>query len=536
MVTAMTNRPPVQPQSAGPRPTAGVRQWIGLAVLVLPALLVSMDMSVLLFAMPFVSADLRPTGTEMLWILDIYGFLLAGLLITMGSLGDRVGRRKLLIFGAIVFGGASVLAAYSPSPELLIAARALLGIGGATLAPSTLALIRAMFTDAGQRRTAVGIWTAGFAGGGALGPIIGGVLLEQFWWGSVFLLNVPVMVLLVVLAPMLLPEYRDPNATGFDLISAVLSLAAILPAIYGIKEIAEYGLSWAAVAALALGVVVGAFFLRRQRRGRAPLIDLDLFRARPFSAALLANTLTMFAMFGVMLYSAQFVQLVLGFRPLTAALASLPGFLAMPIGITAAMLIVRRVRPGFVVAGGLATAAVGMALLTTVTADTGLVQLIGLSAVMVGGIGAVTALANDMIIGTAPPERAGSASALSETGAEFGGALGMAVLGSVGTAVYRTQVLDDAPGAVPDAAVQAAGDTRGAAQEVAGTLPGELAGPLLDVADQAFAAGLRMTVLTGAVIMTIAAVLAAVMLRRVRQADLAAAAADRDGSDQPQPA
>ena len=264
---------------------AGRREWIGLAVIALPCLLYSMDLTVLNLALPAISEDLRPSSSELLWIVDIYGFLVAGLLITMGTLGDRIGRRRLLLIGAASFGAASVLAAFASSAPMLIAARALLGVAGATLAPSTMALIFNMFADPGERKIAIGVWIASFSAGAAIGPLVGGALLELFWWGSVFLIGVPVMALLLVLGPRLLPESRDPDAGRLDLVSAALSLAAVLAVIFALKRLAEDGLHWTPFVAVAAGVLLAALFARRQRRLDDPLIDLDLFRIPAFSAA-----------------------------------------------------------------------------------------------------------------------------------------------------------------------------------------------------------------------------------------------------------
>ncbi|ASR33761.1 MFS transporter [Prauserella marina] len=495
--------------------TAGRREWAGLAVLLLPCLLVAMDMSVLFFALPFLSADLEPTSTQQLWIADVYGFLLAGLLITMGSIGDRIGRRRLLLIGAGVFGAASILTAYAPSAEWLIVARALLGIGGATLAPSTLSLIRNMFHDAKQRTLAISLWTAGFAGGAALGPIVGGLLLEHFWWGSVFLINVPAMVLLLVLGPILLPEHVNPNPGRFDVLSAVLSLAAVLPVINGIKQFAESGVSLAPVVSIVAGVLVGVLFVLRQRTLSHPMIDLGLFGQREFGAAIGICVLALFAVMGLSFASAQYLQLVLGMRPFTAALWSAPTFVGMAIGTTMAALLARRVRPGFLVAGGMVIAAAGFGLITGIDVDGGLPLLVAGSTAIAVGVGSAIALATDLVVASAPPERAGAASAISETGTEFGGALGMAVLGSIGVAVYRSGLEDTLPDGVPDAAASAASDTLGGAMAVAEGLPAPLGGQLADAAATAYVSGLHVTVLVGAVVLTCVSVGAALLLRRI---------------------
>ncbi|MBN6035000.1 MFS transporter [Amycolatopsis sp. 195334CR] len=492
---------------------ASRKDWFGLAVLVLACLLVSMDMSVLLYAIPFLSEDLTPSSTQLLWIIDIYGFLLAGLLITMGSLGDRIGRRRLLLSGAALFGLASVAAAFSTSPELLITARALLGVAGATLAPSTLALIRNMFTDPDQRRAAIGIWTGGFAGGVMIGPIVGGFLLEHFWWGSVFLINVPVMVLLLVLAPLVLPEFTDPRPGRFDLVSAGLSLAAVLPIIYGIKEFAAGASGWEAAASLAAGLVVGVVFVHRQRAQEDPMIDLRLFANRRFSTAIGTTTVTQFAMMGLAYFSTQYLQSVLGFSPLEAALWTLPTMVGMFIGLALGGTLATRVRPAYLMGGGLAIGASGYVVFSFSTPDSGLPLLLTGGGLMTLGVGIVTVLATEVVLATAPPERAGAASALSETSTEFGGALGMAVLGTIGAAVYRSAV--DVPAGLPPEAAAAAHDTLGGAVAVAANLPPGLAPGFLRDAYEAFTDGMSVTMLIGAGVLLAAAALVAVLLRQV---------------------
>ncbi|HEX2182332.1 MAG TPA: MFS transporter [Rubrobacteraceae bacterium] len=495
---------------------AGRREWIGLAVIALPCLLYSMDLTVLELAVPKLSADLEPTSSQLLWIMDIYGFLLAGFLIPMGTLGDRIGRRRLLLVGAAAFGAASVLAAFSRSAEMLIAARALLGIAGATLAPSTLSLIRNMFQDDDQRTLAIGVWATSFSAGAAVGPLAGGLLLEFFPWGSVFLLAVPVMALLLVLGPVLLPEFRDPEAGRLDLTSAALSLAAVLAAVYGLKQIAQDGAGWLPALSIVAGIAVGVAFVLRQRRLADPLIDLRLFRAPAFDVSLAAFAISIFVIAGMFFFIAQYLQLVLGLSPLAAGLWTVPSAGGLIAGSMLAPLAVRRVRPAFVMAGGLALSAVGFAMLTRVESASGLAVLVIGSVALSLGIAPVGTLATDLIVGSAPPERAGAASGISETSAELGGALGIAVLGSIGTAVYRNQMAGALPDGVPHEAADAARDTLGAAVGVAGGLPDQTGSGLLDAAREAFTQGLQLTAVTSAALVTVLAVLVAVVLRDVR--------------------
>ena len=492
---------------------AGRREWIGLAVIALPCLLYSMDLTVLELAVPKLSADLKPTSSQLLWIMDVYGFLLAGLLITMGTLGDRIGRRRLLLIGAAAFGAASVLAAFSRSAEMLIASRAVLGVAGATLAPSTLSLIRNMFEDPDQRAFAIGVWATSFAAGAAIGPLAGGVLLEFFWWGSVFLLAVPVMALLLVLGPALLPEFRDPEASRLDLLSAAMSLVAVLAMIYGLKQIAQNGIGWLPVFSIVAGVAAGVAFARRQRKLSDPLIDLQLFRAPAFNASLAAFLLSIFVIAGMFFFIAQYLQLVAGLSPLVAGLWTLPSAGGLIAGSMLAPLIARRVRPAFVMAGGLALSAVGFGLLTQVEADSGLTVLVAGSVIFSLGVAPVGTLATDLIVGSAPPEKAGSASGISETSAELGGALGIAVLGSIGTAVYRSEVTYALPDEVPSGAAETATDTLGGAVSVAGRLPGPLAADLLDAAREALAQSLQVAAMVSAALVFGTAVFAGVMLR-----------------------
>ncbi|MFN4276536.1 MAG: MFS transporter [Ferrovibrio sp.] len=509
----MTERSP-DPAAASPSdpPQATRREWVGLAVLALPCLLYSMDLTVLNLAIPHLSADLNPTSAQLLWIVDIYGFLVAGSLITMGTLGDRIGRRRILMIGATAFGIASVLAAFAPTAELLIAARAALGVAAATLAPSTLSLIRNMFHDPRQRTFAIGIWIASFSAGGALGPVIGGLLLTWFWWGSVFLIAVPVMVLLLILGPRLLPEYRDPDAGSIDIPSAVLSLAAVLAVIYGIKRIAETGLGWLPVVIILAGIGIGVAFVRRQRQLADPLIDLALFRNPAFSAALAINILGIFAAFGIFLYGAQYLQLVLGMDPFTAGLWTAPSGLAFIAGSILAPGLARRMPPAQIVAAGLGVAAIGFALLAGAIAFDSFVLLMTAFIVFALGLSPVFTFTTDLIVGAAPPERAGAASAISETAAEFGGALGIAVLGSIATAIYRDSVAAQMPAGLDTAAAEAAINTLAGALTVAAALPAAIGADLIRIARTAFSDGFLLAAGICTTITILAALLAAGML------------------------
>jgi DHA2 family multidrug resistance protein-like MFS transporter len=499
-----------------PSTRAGRREWIGLAVIALPCLLYSMDLTVLNLAVPHISADLKPSSSQLLWIVDIYGFLIAGSLITMGTLGDRIGRRRLLLIGAAAFGAASVLAAFSTSAGMLIATRALLGIAGATLAPSTLSLIRNMFPDPGQRTFAIGVWATSYSVGAAIGPLLGGILLEYFWWGSVFLLAVPIMVLLLLVGPVLLPEFRDPQAGRLDLLSAAQSLTAVLLVIYGLKKFAENGLGWPPALSILAGLGIGVLFVHRQRRLADPLIDLRLFRVPAFSASLAAYTLGTLVAFGIYIFIAQYLQLVFGLSPFRAGLATVPSMAAFIVGSMVVPAIARRVRPAYLMAGGMLIAAVGFGVLTQVDRTSGLTVLITGSIIYSLGISPVVILATDLIVGSAPVERAGAASAISETSSELGGALGIAIFGSIGTAVYRSAMWEAVPDSVSPGAMEAARSTLGGALAVASQLPHGSGAELLGAAREAFTQAFHLTAAISAAVALITALLATVLLRSVR--------------------
>jgi DHA2 family multidrug resistance protein-like MFS transporter len=509
----MSFEPTQHVEAAQPRATR--REWIGLGAIALACVLYVMDLTVLHLAIPKISEDLQPTSAQLLWIIDIYGFMVAGSLITMGTLGDRIGRRRLLLIGAAAFGATSVLAALSTSAEMLIATRALLGLAGATLAPSTLSLIRNMFLDPRQRQVAIAVWITSFSVGAAIGPLLGGLVLEFFWWGAAFLLAVPVMVLLLVAGPRLLPEYRDPKAGRLDLVSAAMSLAAVLSAIFGLKQIAQDGLGWLPVASIAAGLVIAVAFVRRQRRLEDPLIDLRLFRAPAFGAALATYGLGVVVVFGGFLFLPQYLQLVLGLSPLEAGVWTLPWALAFVVGSQVTPRLARRIRPASLMAGGMVLAALGFAAFTSIDERSGFGIFFVGSVVFSLGLAPVFTLAIDLIVGVAPPERAGAASGLAETAAEFGGALGIAVFGSIGVAIYRSGIADGIPPGVPATAATAARDTLGGAVEVARGLPDGLGIQLLDTARDAYVLGLHISAAIAAVGAIGLAIFVAVLLRRV---------------------
>lgn len=493
---------------------AGPREWVALAVLVLPVILISVDSTVLGFAVPELSEQLRPTSGQLLWIVDVYGFILAGLLVTMGSLGDRIGRRRLLMIGSTAFGTASLLAAFSPTAEVLILARGLLGLAGASLMPSTLSLLRNIFLDPRQRLLAIALWASGFSGGAALGPILGGWLLEHFFWGSVFLINLPVMALILVLVPLLVRESRNPEPGRMDPLSVVLSMAAMLPAVYGVKQLATGGPAVVPLLSLVAGLVLGYLFVRRQTRIDDPLIDVHLFRYRVFSVAVATNLLIVFSLVSSLFFLTQYLQLVLDVSPMRAGFVLVPGLLLSILAGLVAVRLSRRLSLASVVGGSLLVTATGFAVLVF-TPQSGVAAGVAFVAVgfalIAAGAGYAETLTNGAIMSAAPPHRAGAASAISETAYELGAALGVAVLGSVLTASYRaglTEVEGVSPGAVDTAR-----ETLGGAANTAADLGGAQGAALMEAARSAFTDGMHLTSAIAVVIVLYAAVQAWVLLR-----------------------
>ncbi|MDQ0759316.1 MFS transporter [Streptomyces canus] len=484
-------------------------RWLALSVLVLAVLLVAVDATVLGLATPYISEDLKPTGTQLLWIGDVYSFVIAGLLVSMGSLGDRIGRKRILLLGATAFGAISILNAYATTPELLILARALLGVAGATLMPATLALIRNLFHEPRERSLAVGIWGAAASAGTAIGPIVGGFLLEHFWWGSVFLINLPVMAVLVLVGIRFLPESRNPNPGPWDMSSVALSLVGMIGVVYAVKETAAHGITWEPVAAGVLGAAALYAFVRRQLTLPAPLLDMRLFRNAGFSGAVLADLLTILGLSGLVFFLSQYLQLVQGRGPLEAGLAELPAAVgAVAAGLVAGT-VARRCSVRVVVSGGLAAIGVALAALTLLDQSTGY-PLLGAALLVVGvGAGFSFTVTADVILSSVPKEQAGAASAVSETAYELGAALGIAVLGSIVTGVYRDFA---APAGTPEGAHE----SLGGAVEAASGLPTNTAQDLLSSAREAFVDGLTIAAGAGAAVLLATAAAAWFMLRNQR--------------------
>ncbi|MGW3359704.1 MFS transporter [Streptomyces bungoensis] len=501
--------------TAGGAPKAGRKEWIGLGILALPTLLVALDVFVLLLALPHLSADLGANSNQQLWIMDIYGFMVAGFLVPMGTLGDRIGRRKLLLMGGAAFGAASLLAAFATSPGMLIAARVLLGVAGAAISPSTLALISTMFKDEKQRATAIGLWASCFTLGAIIGPMLGGVMLEHFWWGSLFLIGAPVMLLLLITGPKVLPESANPEAGRIDLPSVALNLATTIPVIYGIKDLARNGWHPLPVVSIALGVALGVLFVRRQRTLTAPLLDVTLFRHGRFNASLLG--LLAYSLIGgtVMLLMTQYFQAAQRMSPFDSGLGLLPGMAAATISFMVCPIIARKVRPAYVIGAGLVGVIAVLLVFSQLSADSGTATLIVGFAVFSFCGAPLVALGTNMVVGTVPPEKAGSAGALSQISNEFGAALGVATLGTLGLTVYRDQVHSTVPAGVPSAAADAARDSVSGAAASAQGLPEKLGDALMEPVRVAFTSGIHTVAAVAAGLIAVAGVFFVVLMRHV---------------------
>lgn len=467
--------------------------------------LIAIDGTVLGLAVPALTEALDPTAAQILWIGDIYSFVIAGLLVTMGNVADLIGRKKLLLIGAVGFGVASVLAAYAQDANMLIAARALLGVSGATLMPSTLSLIRNIFAVPQERTRAIAVWSAGATAGSALGPLVGGALLEHFWWGSVFLINVPVMLLLLILGWILLPESKNPHAGRIDLLSSAFSILTIVPLVYVLKQSLTGASGVELVVIGGLGIICGWLFIRRQRRIHTPLVDISLFKIPAFSGAVFSTMISIFAFSGLLFFFSQYLQLVRGFSPLRAGLAELPLTISMILVVVVIGVILRNFGLGKSIGGGLILAALGLFGLAVAE---GLEHYVWMALVLfvIGlGVGVAATLSTDAVVGSVPPQRAGAASSVSETALELGVALGIAVLGSIQTILYRRDL--EIPAGTPEEVSRVLTESLAYADGALGGA-GVSMEPYLELARNSFTSSMQVTSVIAGLLTILAGVLA----------------------------
>lgn len=487
-------------------PEAVRRPWIGLAVLTLPAWLASLELTVTHLALPTIGTELGASSAQQLWIVDIYAFMLAGSMLAMGSVGDRIGRRRLLLIGSAVFAAASAAAAYAPNPATLIVLRAVMGVAGSTLMPSVLALTAVLFPDRAQRRVAVGAVVASVSGGTAVGPLVGGWLLEHFWWGSVFLIGVPFMALLLLLGPWLLPETAGAAGVRIDVVGAILTVGCVLPVVYALKRVGAGDAGGVEPVLVVVGLVLGVAFVRRQRRLDVPMVDPALFRNPVFAVMLAALMLGIFVLWGTNYATAQYLQLVQGVTPLRAGLWTAPSAVGVIVGSTLAPHLARRVGTGPVIGGGLVVASCGFLVLARIGAESDLIALVAGTVVVSAGLGPMMALATERVISSVPAERAGPASVMASMAPQLGGALGIAVLGSVVTATYRQRVDHNMPSGASPGSAEAARDSLTGAVDTYNTLPSPANAQVLDAARQAFVDGFRLSAIVSCVVVGLLAV------------------------------
>ncbi|MDO0928401.1 MFS transporter [Streptomyces sp. TG1A-8] len=515
--------------AAGPRRRAagaGASRWAVLVVLCVSLLLVALDATVLHVAVPAVTEDLRPGAVELLWIVDVYPLVCASLLILFGTLGDRVGRRRVLLLGYALFGVASAAAAFAPSARTLILARALLGAGGAMIMPATLSILRQVFPDRRERALAIGIWSAVAAVGAAVGPLLGGFLLEHFWWGSVFLVNIPLMLVSLPVGRILLPESRGGGDGPWDVTGALMAAAGLFGAVLGVKRIGggEPPAGPLTLGPLLAGAALLLLFVRRQRRRPHPLVDLRMFRRPAFSTSVGCIVLAMLALVGLELIAAQYLQLVLGLSPLRTGLRLLPlTVAAMAAGLAGARML-RRFGPRRMVCCGFCLTAAAVVALTAMGGGDDPALLLGGFVLL--GFGLETTLfgAYESMLSEAPVHQAGGAAAIGETSYQLGAGIGIALLGSVMNAAYAPG-LASVPGVSPRASA-AAGHSLGEAYEVAGRLGGSAGSALRRAARDSFVHGLHVTLLVSAGLLLLGAVMA---LRLPRTAQCGEHGADREG-------
>lgn len=481
--------------STHPVPHASdARRWLVLAIVSVALLLIVIDMTVLYTALPRLTHDLAATASAKLWIVNAYALVVSGLLLGMGTLGDRLGHKQLFLAGLVVFGVASLAAAFAPSANVLIVARGFLGVGAAMMMPATLSLIRLTFADPREQALAIGIWASVASGGAAFGPIVGGALLEHFWWGSVFLINVPIILIALPVAWWLIPKGGATSSQPWDWFGSLLFMVGLIGVTYAIKSAGKLSPDWATVAiAVAVGVAFLWAFVKRQQRSAHPLLDFALFRNPVFAGAVAAALMAAAALIGMQLVFSQRLQLTMGYSPLEAGWAGMPLSIAAFVAGPIAGRMLPRMGSARMLFISLMTSAVGMAGYL-ILRDSGLVWSALALATLGVGVGATMTAASSTIMQSAPPERAGMAASVEEVSYELGGALGVTFMGSLLTFVYGRSMDVPQVATLPDTVR----DSLDEAQIVAEHLPPVAADALTMLSNTAFNHGFDAVIGAGA--------------------------------------
>ena len=491
------------------------RRWAILVVLCVSLLIIVLDNSILNVAIPTLIRELSATNSQVQWMVDSYTLVFAGLLLTMGAMGDRYGRRGALQMGYVLFGLGSVASAFANSADQLIATRAFMGIGGALIMPATLSIITNVFPPQ-ERGKAIGVW-AGTAGiGVALGPLTGGFLLAHFYWGSIFLVNIPIVIFGLIAGFLLIPTSKDPSAPKLDPVGAALSVGALTAIVYALIEAPASG--WTApltLGVLGAGLVLGAVFVGWEQRSDHPMLDVSFFRNPRFSAANAAITLTFFAMFGSIFLLTQYLQFTLGYSPLESGVRMLPYAGTMMVVAPLSSKVVERFGSKRTIATGLGLAAIALVLMGTLSVNTPYIDIAWRFVILAAGMALVMAPATDSVMGSVPLAKAGVGSAVNDTTRQVGGALGVAIIGSIVSSVYGSKVGDFFAGKqAPKAAVDAAKNSLGGAIGVSKSLAGQpipnakqLAAGLVDTANQAFVEAFRWGTRVGAVVLALGVII-----------------------------
>lgn len=488
-------------------------RWAILGVLCVALLIVVIDVTVLHVAAPAISEDLDPSAIQLLWIIDIYSLVAPPLLLAAGLLGDRIGRRSVFLAGLAGFALASLAAALAPSAPVLIAARALLGIGGAMVLPSTMSIVRDVFRDRSERVRAVGIWSAVSAGGAAVGPLLGGFLVEHFSWHAVFLINIPIVLAVIPFALRLLPQSRAAVPPPWDTGAILLAGAGVLGLAFAIKEGARHGFTDpSALIPAAIGLLGAALFCHRQLRSPHPVLNVRLFARPEFAVAVGAVFLTMFGLVGIEFFGAQYLQLVLGLEPLAAAVRLMPLMLATLVGGLLAARVLSRLGTRWTISLGLAGTAIGLVPMMWLGLEDEYILLWPAFTLMGFALEVALVAANDVIISAVPADEAGGAAAIEETAYELGAGFGIAVLGSILTATYSSSL--GPIGGVSQAGLESARESISRAIGIAQEMPTAMAEPLIEVARTAFVSGYHSMIAVSIALIGASALVAASLLRR----------------------